>query len=979
MSIFDNADEKTKEKLKEIMAKNAEEKPKTEKKKFYKNNNFREGGFNLHNLKIPDFVAVDIETTGLSKVNDRITEIGAVKFVDGKIAEEFSTLVNPGIDIPAKITQLTGIDNEKVANAPKFSEVMPQFLDFVGRLAICGHNVDFDISFLNAEIKRSGGQEMTNWNIDTLILSRIILELEEGYALGKVARHLEISLENAHRALDDAKASGLIAVNLIPQIKDMPILTRARISNNSVGFTKRIFDRTLNNYTIPEKVKYELVQDIKPLSPNKQNFELSSKKLEEIWKKLPKAIENYKFREEQFEYAQIVSDALNKKQIAALEAGTGTGKTLAYLLPAILMSFGKNERIVISTNTKQLQNQLVKQDLPLLAKMFDKKISFSVLKGKNNYICRKAFENILDGTTTGISPKDKNTLLPIIMWYEKTKTGDIEEQNAFNRRSAKQLWDKISCENKQCTGCKFANYCFLAKARKHAFASNIVVVNHAFFYSDIIAGNDIIENTAAIIFDEAHRIEETGYYCLQVDIDTNRIGIAIEAFQYIHTALYNLQKDLTPKDQRDAGLFDENNEENATENPISQEFIDDNIKLRNIIHNMRKAGEKFLAQLSDWIVKNNPEKSAGQNSIITIGYKNAPFAKFDGLKGLLYNIGEFLEITRLIRQKHTDLISQRNIAAEISAAQNSAQQLSADLKYVCNAEIEGDIFWIEGPANKKWVKLTGTTTNIRDFLEPFWKQYNRPVIFTSATLSPQKNIEYFAQRVGISNFSPVLKEFASKLQDSVKIFFAVPQECPEPGSGEHNCFIADTVRKLRDKYQRNILVLFTNNENLEMVFHKLNGADKNSKIFAQGISGNNAWISQQMKENSGAILLGSGSFWEGVDMPGNECEIVVISRLPFPVPTHPLQKQLTQNTENDGKNGFMDYSLPETLLKFRQGIGRLIRREDDYGALFVLDNRIITKNYGKKFANLIASELNKYDKVEDTFEKLDKFFEEYES
>ena len=978
MSIFESADEKTKEKLKEILAKNNAEKPNSEKK-FHDNQNYRKNYGNL-NLKIPDFVAVDIETTGLSKTNDRITEIGAVKFIDGKITEEFTALVNPEINIPERITILTGIDNEKVKDSPKFSEIMPEFLDFIGRLAICGHNVDFDISFLNAEIKRNGGAEITNWNIDSLVLSRIILELEEGYALGKVARHLGISLENAHRALDDAKASGLIAVKLIRQIKDMPILTRARISNNSIGFTKRLFDRTLNNYKIPEKVKYEQVQDIKPLSPNRHRYELTGKMLQKAFNKLPQIIKNYKPRPEQAEYAQIVAHALNKNEICALEAGTGTGKTIAYLLPAILTSFGKNERIVISTNTKQLQNQLVKQDLPLLAKIFDRKIAFSVLKGKNNYICRKAFENILDGATAGISPKDRNTLLPVIKWYEKTKTGDIDEQNAFNRRTAKQLWDKISAENKQCTGCEFAKYCFLTKARKYAFAANIVVVNHAFFYSDIIAGNEIIENTAAIIFDEAHRIEETGYYSLQVDIDTNRIGIAIDAFQHIHTILYNLVKDLQPPQPQNS-----ENEEVADVPPPErsdelQELIDDNIKLKHSVYNIRKAGENFLAQISDWLVKNNPEKQAeNQNSIITIGYKNAPFARFDGFKGLLFNIGEFLATARLIRQKHADFISRRNIASEIASAEKTAQQLVADLKYVCNAEIEGDIFWVEGPANKKWVKLTGTTTNIRDFLEPFWKQYNRPVIFTSATLSPQKNIEYFAQRVGISNFSPVLKEFASKLQDSVKIFFAVPQECPEPGSGEHNCFIADTVRKLRDKYQRNILVLFTNNENLEMVFHKLNGADKNSKIFAQGISGNNAWISQQMKENSGAILLGSGSFWEGVDMPGNECEIVVISRLPFPVPTHPLQKQLTQNTENDGKNGFMDYSLPETLLKFRQGIGRLIRREDDYGALFVLDNRIITKNYGKKFANLIASELNKYDKVEDTFEKLDKFFEEYES
>lgn len=1004
MSIFDSADDKTKEKLKEIMqtSKPAEaETPKSEKKYYTNNRNPHHRGFDLHRLTTPDFVAVDIETTGLHKINDRITEIGAVKFIDGKIAEEFSMLVNPGIDIPARITQITGIDNETVKDAPSFSEVMPKFLEFAGRLAICGHNVDFDISFLNAEIKRSRGQEITNWNIDTLILARTILELEEGYALGKVARHLNIALENAHRALDDARASGLIALTLIPKITKMPILTRARIANNSVGFTKRLFERTLNNYQIPQKWKYETVPNIKPLSPNQNRHEMSEKMLEKRYNQLPQIIKNYKFREEQFEYTKIVADAFNNNKIAALEAGTGTGKTVAYLIPAVLTTLGLNKRIVISTNTKHLQNQLVEQDLPRLAKLYTQKLSFAVLKGKNNYICRKAFESVINGVTTGISPKDKNTLLPLINWYEKTKSGDIEEQNAFNRRAAKLLWNKISAENKQCAGCEFINHCFLTKARRYAMAANIVVVNHAFFYSDIIAGNEIIENTAALIFDEAHRIEETGYYSLQVDIDTNRISVATDIFQHIHTVLYNLQKDLTPR--HDADLFSvsesanepnenqnlpENNSENqdAAAQPhqnavpqapqVEQEFIDDVLRLKHILHNLRKAGENFLAQLSDWLVKNNPERNGTQNAIITIGYKNAPFANFDGLKSLLFNIGEFLDVTRLIRQKHTDLISQRNILAEIVSAQNTAQQLSADLKYVCNAEIEGDIFWAEGPTNKKWIKLTGTTTDIKGFLEPFWKQYNRPVIFTSATLSPQKNIEYFAERVGISGLSPILKEFETKIENgSEKIFFAAAQTCPETGTDEHNDFTAKTLKELQEKYQKNILALFTNNESLEAVFNKLTNGDRHAKVFAQGISGNNAWISKQMKDNQGVILLGCGSFWEGVDMPGNECEIVVIPKLPFPVPTHPLQKQLAQNAENEGKNGFMDYSLPETLLKFRQGIGRLIRRDEDSGALFVLDSRIITKPYGKKFRNLIGYEVNKYSSLDEIYEKLDNFFE----
>ena len=940
MSIFDGADAKTKEKLNIIL--NRKDNQNHHKKHF--DNNF---------IRIPDFVAVDIETTGLNKNKDRVIEIGAVKFIGGKMTDTFSTLVNPNMSIPPRIAQLTGITDETVKDSPQFCEIMGKFIEFIGRLAICGHNVDFDISFLNAEIKRNGGQEITNWNLDSLVLSRIILQLEEGYALSKVARHLDISLENAHRALDDAKASGLIAVKLIPRIRNISDIPRARIANNAYGLMKRVFDKPQFANGVLPKAKYEIIPDIKPLAAFEDNTKTCDSLIDLMFnEKLKTIIGNYKIRGEQIEFAHIVANSLDENKISAIEAGTGTGKTVGYLIPAIITALQKNKRIVISTNTKQLQNQLANKDLPVLAGLFDKKFSFAVLKGKNNYICRRAFEEVMEGESRGISPKEKNSLLPLINWYYKTKTGDIEEQNAFNRKTSRQLWDIISAENKYCPNCSFSQSCFLMKARKYATAAHIVVVNHAFFYSDIIAGNEIIENTAGIIFDEAHHLEEAGYYSLQTEIDTNRIGIAVEVFQDVHTYLHNLTKTLT--------------EEN-------QEFISDILKLKHIIHNTRKDGTEFLKELTDWLSENDPKNS--QNSIITLGYKDVPFAKLDGLRGLLMNIEEFYDTSRFIGQKYCDLIGKENVESALVSAQKTARQFKADLEYVCGAQTEGDIFWIEGPADKKWVKLTGTTTNICGFLSPFWKQYSKPVIFTSATLSPQKNIEYFAQRVGISDYSPVLKEFETKTSAN-EVFFAASAASPEAGTQEHNAYTAKTILEISRRYQKNILVLFTNNENLENVFVEMNRGEKHSNIFAQGISGNNAWIQRQMKGERGAVLLGSGSFWEGIDMSGEECEIVIIPKLPFPVPTHPLQKQLVQNAEKDGQNGFIAYSLPETLLKFRQGMGRLIRRDEDRGAFIILDNRIVTKNYGKHFIDLVGSALNKYDDLSEIFPALDNFFED---
>ena len=940
--------------------------------------------------RLPDFVAVDIETTGLNKNKDRVIEIAAVKFIDGNMTEDFSTFINPLMPIPHKISQLTGITDEDVCNAVTFDKIMADFLEFIGRLAICGHNVEFDISFLNAEIKRHGGTEITNWNLDTLSLSRTILELEEGYALSKVARHLNISLEDAHRALNDAKASGLIAVNLIPKLWKLPEISRTRLAVNSFGFLKKIVERTLPmNYVYGDQ-KYETVEAVKPLKPFEGKVKVFDEDIvEKVFKEnLPKAFEAYTFREKQLAFAQTVSQLFNDHiqcdhiqsagKMGAIEAGTGTGKTLGYLVPALVAALQKNSRVVISTYTKQLQNQLLTKDFPILSKVMGRDFKFAVIKGKNNYVCRRAFEEVMGGSFLGISPKDRNILLPLITWYDKTKTGDIEEQNAFNRKGCKHLWDNISAENKHCGGCRFFDSCFLTRARKYAAAAHIVVVNHAFFYSDIIAGNDIIENSVGIIFDEAHRLEETGYYSLQTDVDTNRINNTVEAFQSLHTNLHNIGK-------------------SATDN---QEFIDDVLKLKHAVSAARKSSGQFLEELGNWMINQDQEPTAGP--VITLGYEEMPVADFGGYYGFLSAIDEYCDISRFIEQKHQKLLSQRDLTSLFASSQKAARQLKADIEYLCLAQGEDDVFWMEGPADrqsatdkqpltgkqtsgKKWIRLSGTTTNICNFLSPFWKQYSKVAAFTSATLSPQSNMEYFADRVGISEFRPILKEFTSEISAD-RIFFAAPTTAPETGFAEHNAYTAQTVLELSERYGKNILVLFTNNESLNAVFEELNkdvkrpssdrrpAVSRRPAIFAQGISGNNAWIQQQMKKVSGCVLLGSGTFWEGVDMPGKQCEIIVIPKLPFPVPTHPLQKRLLQNAEKDGQNGFMAYSLPETVLKFRQGIGRLIRNDRDRGALIVLDSRMLTRGYGKHFTKLVRSEVQKYGDLSEIFPSLDEFF-----
>jgi ATP-dependent DNA helicase DinG len=909
-------------------------------------------------IPIPDFVAFDVETTGLDFKTDRVIEIGAVKFIDGQPSETFSTLINPGVQIPDYITDLTGIKNDDLISAPDFETVAESFVSFIGTLPLCGHQIEFDQTFLNEELKRIGKNAVFSNLIDTALLSRILIQPLERYSLKYVSEHLGVVLDNAHRALHDAKASGEVAVRLIPKISDLPLNVRQTIAACAPGsMLKSLFIKSLGNirYAVTLNTDRHFPTYTKLALPDSFT-EINRKAIDELFSengKLSQTIDTFCVRNAQRDMALQVTDALNTQSILVAEAGTGTGKSLAYLLPAATWAFANSCRVIVSTKTKNLQDQLTQKDLPVVVKATGMNLKYSILKGRANYICLRRWKKLLYGEAGNMSPRERFAVLTLIPWVESTKTGDIEDQNQFNQKWFGKVWNLISAESHECNGrrCPHFQSCFLQNARQNALGAHIVIINHALFFSEICSENSFLGKIGSIIFDEAHHLESSGHRFLRVEFDTHRTSLFIETINNLYQKFASVENDK---------IFEEGGK-----------------SLRNILKNLRKRTQEALGAIAQWAKKSNPEAQLDYQ----ITYTENAFEYANELHAYQTIITELIDILRVIKQNctaHPRAEDFDDINAEIQTCSERASQLKADIQYLMAAKTEDHVFWVEGNHNKGWTKLCGVPLDIGGLLSEIWERCSGAIVFTSATLSVSQNIDYFKRGVGITpHESRTCTGIYKSPFDSNQAIYGGIKNAPDPDSIEFPGFIAAAIKRLHVEFEKNILVLFTANSMLNAVNDLLKNdltIDRN-KLLAQGVSGTRNAILEQFKQNSRMILLGTDSFWEGIDVPGEACEIVIIPRLPFPVPSHPLTQALSKRMEALNGESFFSYSIPEAVIKFRQGVGRLIRTSSDRGALVVLDHRILSKGYGKQFIKSVESDFKNFADTNTMISEIRQFFD----
>ncbi len=910
---------------------------------------------------IPDFVAIDLETTGLSDRDDRITEIAAVRFIDGRECESYSTFVNPKRKIPAKITELTGITDEMVKDAPAFSDVMTKLLDFIGDLPLCGHQVDFDVDFLNAELKRANRPPVKNTQLDTAALSRMLIDGLAAYSLGSVAAHLNVALVNAHRALDDARASGFVAVELVPRINSIPPHVRRRMGQFApYSFLKVLLIRGIPDSVIPIENTPPLISPV-PIKTGmpEEPLPLARDAVELFFAAngpLAQKLSGYSPRKAQQALAVACGNAISGAEIIVAEAGTGTGKSLAYLMPAAAWAVRNDARIFVSTATRNLQDQLAGKDLPLVSDIVPG-LRFCMLKGRSNYICVAKWRRFIAGEFGSLSMRERLGILPLIRWAEQTRTGDIEELGQFNRTWYARIWGLVNADGHSCRGrsCQLYDNCFLQQARMRAQCSHVVVINHSLFYAEVCAESGFLGKPAAIIFDEAHQLEQSGYRSLRTEVDSNRLTRTADQLALLEKPLE--LSDVIDKREERLGDF------------------------RKLLKRLRRSADQFEEETKAWANSENAKSTTTlgeDDQDFCIPCINKPFASSSGRAGLMVALSDAKDFLREIRMDFESKDKQKDhLCSDAQTVELRISQLRADLEYVGDASTEDHVFWVEGSFRKGWIKLCGVPLDLSTMLSQIWENHEGGMIFTSATIRAGESDSYFRTRLGLDALTkPVsFAAYPSPFIEDQVIRFGLAAG-PLPDDPAFPTFVADAIAKLLFRTERNILVLFTANAMMMQVHELLrahSGLPEGASIFAQNFSGNRNVLLSKFKSTRKAVLLGLHSFWEGVDAPGESCEIVVIPRLPFPVPTHPLAAALAERAEKSERGGFFGYSIPEAVIRFRQGAGRLIRTIDDNGALVVLDTRMMNKGYGKQFISAVG-EFTKIDTLEEFAARVGDFF-----
>lgn len=597
--------------------------------------------------------------------------------------------------------------------------------------------------------------------------------------------------------------------------------------------------------------------------------------------------EDFEFRPSQIQMARLIEKAVEEKVPAIIEAGTGTGKTLGYLAPLVL----SEKKAVISTGTKNLQEQIFFKDIPLLSKAKGSKIDSMLMKGRKNYLCLYKYRQYFSLPSL-LKPEQEEVRKKIEKWLKKTKYADRSELPWI--KDDDLLWDSLSSTSDQCLGsdCIYMDECYLNSLRKRAAQSRIIIVNHHLFFADLMVKKggfgEIIPRFQVAIFDEAHNMEE---------IATSYLGESLSTYQ-----LMELVNDVErgTKDIRDIEKKGFKRHLNLIR--IGAEQLQD---LFNDSDEKGRLNERIFR-----MIKEGPAQhiSRGLNHI----------QEESALKGLK--------------------------DASLQAFVPRAGELSQRLDRILSSQDPDWLHWYE--KRKKRVVLHASPLDISESMKELLYQKVRRVVFTSATLTSKGNFDYFRSRLGLSDD---VQEgiFPSHFDFEKQTLMYIPKDLPPPGDSGFVPRAAERIIDILKITSGRALVLFTSYHNLNFV-HKFLGGKIPYTIFRQGEAPRSLLL-EKFRRDTHSVLLATGSFWQGVDVPGEALSCLIIDKLPFDSLGEPLVSARIESIRARGGNPFMEYQLPSAIIALKQGLGRLIRNSTDRGILSILDIRIITSRYGRFF------------------------------
>jgi ATP-dependent DNA helicase DinG len=719
----------------------------------------------------------------------------------------------------------------------------------------------------------------------------------------------------------------------------------ARLGNQGVGFY--IVDNDVEEiYVVAEPVE---AREITPLDEDSLAADLGPGGA------LSRIYSQFEERESQVGMLRQVCRAFNNEELCAVEAGTGVGKSLAYLLPAAAWAVQNGERVVISTNTINLQQQLIEKDIPLVKKVLGEDPKVVLVKGRGNYLCIHRLNEALE--EMGLFEEQDEDLLSIKEWSRTTETGSRTDLSFY---PPEETWSKVCSEADTCLGlrCSHREGCFILKARREASAAKILIANHHLLFADLafrMAGSGfddpaVLPPFRRVIFDEAHNVEKAA---------TSFFSQSFSRFMILRFLgrLYRRRRG------RVTGHFP------AIARALGTSSLSKRVP--ELIQAVQDRSEELDAAIIGLL--------GDEGSLLLDGTAQPRFheASSVGLGNLSFAIRELSEAFAEIFEK-IDAATAPDPRMSDSLQENVVWDCRVQLSRlsgiadICdrfrNEEAGGnDIFWLEALRSNRGrseekdraVRLVITPLSIGPLMREAVFEPIKTAVFTSATLTVAGSFSFWAGRIGLDNDidrEPVFTTFPSPFNYREQVLLGVPTDAPAPDSSDHRAYLATFITKTLLASHGAGLVLFTSYSLLRDVYAAVQPelARAGIRLLKQGDDDRTRLLDAFRAERS-SVLFATDSFWEGVDAPGETLQVVILCRLPFRVPSEPILKARMTAIEMNGGNSFAELSLPDAVVRMRQGFGRLMRRHDDSGVVLILDPRVVTKRYGSVFLESLPS------------------------
>jgi DNA polymerase-3 subunit epsilon/ATP-dependent DNA helicase DinG len=840
--------------------------------------------------------------------------------------------------VPDTVLRLTGINPEELRGAASAESALSELSSFLRGRQPVGHGARLDVDFLAA----AGLWDPSQQILDTLDVARILLPSAASHSLPLLATEMGFTQPRPHRALDDADATR----QLLLRLRDEAVALDEPLKESMLALVApydwpvaRFFAEALTAPNPdPQPASAERIASVRRGSPSEPPPDDPRQVAALLGPDGPLAglLPGYEHREPQLQMLLAVAQIQARGGTLVVEAGTGTGKSLAYLVPSIARAVRHHERVIVSTNTHTLQEQLMSKDLPGLSEWLPWAFKACLLKGRSNYISVRRWRRYLAEPCR--DAEELRFKLKILIWLNTTESGDRSELRLYGREEV--MWTRIASDPLDCVGVHCTKEdCYVHRARAEAEAADLVVVNHALLLADAEVGGGLLPEFDHLVIDEAHHLEDAATRGLRQEVDGPGLLALIDRLASATGG------------ERPSGLLDELRRQphlGASNDALEQAMplaLSAGARVRELFESASiwVAARLGDSERRDESLRLTPQlredegwpslKVTGDNAITALAaldttLRRAVGGSRDWLGGAEPDQGiRELEIIR----------GRLNVAASL-------------LEESLLAPDPNRVYWFTMIARTENLVLRAAPINVGSLLRERVYAERHSTVFTSATLAVGGTFDYFRSRVGLG---PEVEELIlpSPFDFLHQALVCLPTDFPLP---EHETFdreVEEVVASVARRVGGRTLVLFTSHNQLRNVYAALkHRVDLDEVlILGQGIDAQRRQLLKSFEEAERPLLLGTASFWEGIDVPGERLSCVIMVRLPFPVPTEPVYAARAEQV----RDAFLQLALPQAALRLKQGFGRLIRRSTDRGAVVILDNRILGRDYGKAFLDVL--------------------------